>query len=48
MTRVVRFENTKRRLDWMDEQQLRDGKKRDKQRRDERRTNRNVEWGEEE
>lgn len=34
MSNVVRFENTKRKLNWKQEESLRDGKKQDRQRRD--------------
>lgn len=34
MNQVVRFENTKRKLDWKEEEQLRSGKKKDRKRRD--------------
>lgn len=33
-SKVVRFENTKRKLDWQQEESLRSGKKQDRQRRD--------------
>lgn len=34
MNNVVRFENTKRKLDWQQEESLRTGKKQDRQRRE--------------
>lgn len=34
MNNVVRFENTKRKLDWKQEENLRDGKKQDRKRRE--------------
>lgn len=34
MNNVVRFENTRRKLDWKQEESLRTGKKQDRQRRD--------------
>lgn len=42
MNNVVRFENTRRKLDWKQEEQLRTGKKRDQQRRDDRKVGREV------
>ena len=36
MHNVVRFENTKRKLDWKQEESLRTGKKQDRKRRDSR------------
>lgn len=36
MNNVVRFENTKRKLDWKQEESLRQGKKRDQRRREDR------------
>ena len=36
MNNVVRFENTKRKLDWKQEESLRSGKKQDRNRRDDR------------
>jgi len=36
MNNVVRFENTKRKLDWKQEESLREGKKRDQRRREDR------------
>lgn len=36
MNNVVRFNTTKRKLDWKAEEELRDGKKRDQQRRENR------------
>lgn len=49
MSNVVRFENTRRKLDWKQEEQLRTGKKRDSQRRDNRKVGREVKLiGEEE
>lgn len=42
MNNVVRFENTKRKLDWMQEEQLKSGKKREQKRRDDRKIGREV------
>jgi hypothetical protein len=42
MNQVVRFEKTKRKLDWKQEEQLHTGKKRDQQRRDDRKVGRQV------
>lgn len=36
MNNVVRFENTKRKLDWKQEENLRDGKRKSRNRRDSR------------
>jgi hypothetical protein len=49
MNQVVRFENTKRKLDWKQEEVLRTGKKRDQRRRNDRIIGRDVKTiGEEE
>lgn len=49
MQNVVRFENTKRKLDWKQEESLRDGKKESKKRRSLRLTGRELKGiGEEE
>lgn len=49
MNNVVRFENTKRKLDWKQEESLRSGKKQSRQRRESRLTGRELkEVGEEE
>lgn len=49
MNQVVRFEHSKRKLDWKAEENLRDAKKRDQQRRDNRKVGREVKLiGEEE
>lgn len=40
MNNVVRFNKTKRKLDWQQEEQLKDGKKRDVSRREQRKTGR--------
>jgi hypothetical protein len=49
MNNVTRFENTKRKLDWKQEEALRTGKKRDQKRRDDRIVGREVKLiGEEE
>lgn len=49
MNQVVRFNQTKRKLDWKAEEALRTGKKRDSQRRDNRKVGREVKTvGEEE
>ena len=42
MNQVVRFEQTKRKLDWMQEEQLKSGKKREQKRRDDRKIGREV------
>lgn len=42
MNQVVRFENTKRKLDWKQEEELRSGKKRDQKRRSARIVGREV------
>lgn len=42
MNQVVRFENTKRKLNWKQEEELRTGKKRDQRRRDARIVGREV------
>ena len=42
MNQVVRFENTRRKLDWKAEEQLKTGKKREAQRRDDRKIGREV------
>ena len=42
MNNVVRFENTKRKLDWKQEESLRSGKKQSRQRRDNRLTGREL------
>jgi hypothetical protein len=49
MNQVVRFETTKRKLDWMGEEQLRSKKKQDRSRRDNRLEGREAKYmGEEE
>jgi hypothetical protein len=49
MSNVVRFENTKRKLNWEQEEELRNGKKREQKRRDARKLGREVKTiGEEE
>mgnify|MGYP006951075461 CR=1 FL=1 len=42
MNNVTRFPNTRRKLDWKQEEQLNTGKKRDQQRRDDRKVGRQV------
>lgn len=42
MNQVVRFENTKRKLDWKQEDEMRNGKKRGEQRRLDRKAGREV------
>lgn len=42
MNQVVRFENTRRKLDWKQEEQLKTGKKREQKRRDDRKIGREV------
>ncbi len=44
MNNVVRFENTKRKLDWKQEEQMRSGKKRDQRRRDDRQQGRDAKY----
>lgn len=49
MSNVVRFENTKRKLNWKQEEELRNGKKREQKRRNNRKLGREVKTiGEEE
>lgn len=49
MSNVVRFENTKRKLNWEQEEELRNGKKREQKRRNNRKLGREVKTiGEEE
>lgn len=45
MNNVVRFENTKRKLNWMEEEQMRSGKKRGEKRRIDRQSKSNNKWG---
>ena len=46
MNQVVRFDNTKRKLNWEQEEQMRSGKKRGEKRRQDRISKSNNKWGE--
>lgn len=45
MRNVVAFENTKRKLDWKQEQQMKEGKRKGQARRDVQREGREAKWG---
>lgn len=44
MNNVVRFENSRRKLNWKQEEEIRESKKGSRKRRDERKTGRNAKW----